>query len=111
MANLTNGRDTCHFRDYSGDDSDDDEDTFSLPSFSNSIRLQVDAARKNWREQALGDNLSASTGNLIKSTSVTSLKEFEDKLNELRRENFNLKLRLYYLEKGKSGITKPGECH
>ena len=109
MANLTNGGNMRHFREYSGDDSDDEEDTLSLPSFSNSVRAQVESARKYLREQVLDDHITGSTGNLIKSTSVTSLKEFEDKLNELRRENFNLKLRLYYLEKDKNGITKPGE--
>ena len=109
MANVTNGGNIRHFRDYSGDDSDEEEDTLSLPSFSNSVRAQVDAARKYLREQALDDNATTSAGNLIKSTSVTSLKEFEDKLTELRRENFNLKLRLYYLEKDKNGVTKPGE--
>lgn len=110
MARVTNGKNTRQSRNYNGPDaSDDDEDTFSLPPFSNSVRLQVDAARKSMREKALEGNISGSTGNLIKSTSVTSLKEFEDKLNELKRENFNLKLRLYYLEKDKNGITKPGE--
>lgn len=108
MANVTNGI-NGRFRDYTGDDSDDEEDTLSLPSFSNSVRAQVDAARKYMREQVLEENFTGSTGNLIKSTSVTSLKEFEDKLNELRRENFNLKLRLYYLEKDKNGVTKPGK--
>lgn len=99
-----------HLRDFCGDESDDEEESLSLPSFSNSIKAQVDAARKFLREQTLQDNITASTGNLIKSTSVTSLKEFEEKLNELRRENFNLKLRLYYLEKDKNGVTKSGEC-
>ena len=52
-----------------------------------------------------------SVNSLARCTSVSSMtmKEFDNKLNELRKENFNLKLRLYFMEKERNGIIKP-EC-
>lgn len=50
-----------------------------------------------------------SVNSLARCTSVSSMtmKEFDNKLNELRKENFNLKLRLYFMEKERNGISQP----
>ena len=37
-----------------------------------------------------------------------TMKEYDAKLNELKRENFQLKLTIYLAEKEKTGVTKPG---
>ncbi len=42
------------------------------------------------------------------SHQMMTMREYDTKLNELRRENFNLKLRIYFLEKGKTGVSQPG---
>lgn len=106
MANLTNGNGDFtrifqqnYRRDDTGRDSDDDEDdSFSLPSFSNSVRQQLDAVNQHVSNQPLR-----------KCGSLTSLKEVESQNTELRRENFDLKLRLYMREKQqKNGTAGPG---
>ena len=105
MANLTNanGDFTQIFRQNNHRDtareSDDEEDTFSLPSFSNSVRQQLDAV-----------NQQVSNQPLRKCGSLTSLKEVESQNMELRRENFDLKLRLYMWERQKKGALQPGMC-
>ena len=98
----------------------EDEDTFSLPSFSNSVRQQLEAVKHplvtktrtlpqslRQDEDKVGPLPSSSSTrgcSLSKSQSVTSLKEVESQNNELRSENFHLKLRLYLLEKEKGMI-------
>ncbi len=42
------------------------------------------------------------------SHQMMTMREYDTKLNELRRENFNLKLRIYFLEKGKTRVSQPG---
>lgn len=71
-----------------GSDSDSETPSISLPS------LPVSLQQKS---------------GLTKSISVTSMKEFDQKLNDLRTENFDLKLRLYFAQKGKNGVTNPGK--
>ncbi|KAI1294756.1 hypothetical protein HDE_06040 [Halotydeus destructor] len=40
------------------------------------------------------------------SGAAMTIKEFHAKLDDLRRENFNLKLRLYFLEKDRNGLSR-----
>lgn len=102
MANLTNGNgdftQLCLQNYQTARDTDEeDEESYSLPSFSNSVRQQLDAVKQHVSNQPL-----------VKSGSLTSLKEIESQNLELRRENFDLKVRLYIREKGKNGTTQPG---
>lgn len=81
----------------SSSSSESETPSLSLPSVPLSIQTALPHAQ--------------SVNSLARCTSVSSMtmKEFDNKLNELRKENFNLKLRLYFMEKQRNGITKP-EC-
>ena len=98
------------------EDDFEQEDTFSLPSFSNSIRQQLETVGHYYPHKTsrpLGNDIRPLTNTRIppsssvtdlnrglkKSQSVTSLKEVENQNSQLRSENFHLKLRIYMLEK------------
>lgn len=49
-----------------------------------------------------------SGNNPSNGTHFMTMKEYDAKLNELKRENFQLKLTIYLAEKEKTGVTKPG---
>jgi hypothetical protein len=150
--------DTDESTESSPEDDEEQEDTFSLPSFSNSVRQQLDLVNHHpqrkvlqktrtlpsslrhpvsvtnnllnnfGQQQPQRDNLprhdfavpaplpppTASgilTRGLSKSQSVTSLKEVESQNSQLRSENFDLKIRLYLLEKQKGLIPSISHSH
>lgn len=96
--------------DVNNSDDSDQSDTVSpsLPSLPMSLQQQLEAANQ-LDGQDINRNRASSTG-CPGSSNVLTVKEFETKLDELRRENFSLKLRLYFMEKDKNGIVKPGKC-
>ena len=71
-----------------------DETTLSLPSLSLSSKPVVASV-----VGVVDDNNDASKGRLL------SIKDTERELNELKRENFNLKLRIYCLERNSNQIN------
>lgn len=82
----------------------------SLPSLPASLQQQLAPGH---RAQS-SNNLAKSGSNppderpAKNSPMAMTMKEFDAKLDTLSRENFNLKLRLYFMEKDRNGITKPG---
>lgn len=78
-------------------DHDSDTETPGLPSLPLSLRKQL---LKSANEEEMLQRTASVAGS---STTTMTMKEFDGKLDLLRRENFNLKLRLYFAEKDKNG--------
>ena len=150
---LENYREESDVSTVSSQEDDEQEDTFSLPSFSNSVRQQLESVNHHppkhvlHKTRTLPGNLrhpiavrpdlgqqpskdlrprhdfavpaplppptssGILTRGLSKSQSVTSLKEVESQNSHLRSENFDLKLRLYLLEKQKGLIPSTSHSH
>lgn len=68
----------------------DQTESVSLPPLPYSLQAQLDTPEKFTNQNQAG-----------------SMKELDSKLNNLRRENFDLKLRLFY-ERQNKGASRPG---
>jgi len=84
-------------------DISDSSDSPSLPSLSLNCANIGEVSPKNFNIN--NDSIVPMTNG---SHQMLTMREYDTKLNELKRENFNLKLRIYILEKGKTGVSQPG---
>lgn len=98
----------------------DSDNSISLPSISNPL-----SEPKLVAKTAVDSNLNVSidstavaaaavvAGNWPANGQTMTVREYDAKLNELRKENFSLKLRIYFLETEKFGTStsQPGQLN
>lgn len=88
-------------------DNETDGQSFSLPSLCVPNHLDHDGQRRRRRGQLDGhdghDGHGFNATDNDYASGITTMKEFDAKINDLRRENFQLKLRIYFMEQERNG--------
>lgn len=89
-------------------DASDSSESPSLPSISlhagHMKVCQTSPSKLNITNESVVQNMVP----MVNGSQMMTMREYDTKLNELRKENFNLKLRIYFMDKERTGVSKPG---